>query len=318
MEAPEPQKGDVLKIQMKSDWRSHMLAPATTFILAGSFFLIMLGVVPIWNACSLLQDFNYVFWAGTRTPHWIIVVCVLIVFLYAVTAGVFFRRGNAPAQTEQTVMMLANVFITLFGLFLMISSLSLEWQANSTSDNLLHNCDTSIQTHRLYEYSQVLQNIRATPACAEKFSVEECVGYQDSAPYTGYLKKLENSFRCAGFCYRPKSASSSTQNSLIDLNQQARQRHTDHVTPLALETEGASTKEMGLEASESESRASATYPPTLFSDAGFKTSCDGMAARDMRNFAGDIGIQMFYQGVYLVIISVATGFLKLMGFCVRK
>ena len=61
-----------------------------------------------------------------------------------------------------------------------------------------------------------------------------------------------------------------------------------------------------------------TYPPTLFSDANYKASCEGMAARDMRNFAGDIGFQTFYQGIYLVLIAIATGFLKLIGFCVRK
>merc|ERR1719258_666798 len=61
-----------------------------------------------------------------------------------------------------------------------------------------------------------------------------------------------------------------------------------------------------------------TYPPTLFSDANYKASCEGMAARDMRNFAGDIGFQTFYQGIYLVLIAIATGFLKLIGFCVRR
>ena len=42
------------------------------------------------------------------------------------------------------------------------------------------------------------------------------------------------------------------------------------------------------------------YPPTLFSDANYQASCEGMAARDMKNFSGDIGFQTFYQGIYLV------------------
>ena len=32
-----------------------------------------------------------------------------------------------------------------------------------------------------------------------------------------------------------------------------------------------------------------------------------MAGRDMRNFAGDIGYQTFYQGIYLVVIAIVTG-----------
>merc|ERR1719382_562604 len=60
------------------------------------------------------------------------------------------------------------------------------------------------------------------------------------------------------------------------------------------------------------------YPPTLFSDANYQASCEGMAARDMRNFAGDVGYQTFYQGIYLVLIAIATGFLKLIGFCAQK
>lgn len=307
--------GDVFKAQSKPNWKAAVLSPTIVTMFVGSFLLLMLAVVPIWNANSLLVDFNYVFWAGSHTPHVIIIVCVLIVVFYALTSGIFFRRGNAPAQTEETIMMLATVFISLFGLFLMISSLPLTSQAETTSANLLFNCDTSEQTHRLYEYSQVLQNIRATPACKKKFSVEECDGYQDSAPYTGYLKSMENSFRCAGFCYKAPTASAPSGTSLIGVTQGVRQRHAD---TRSLATEEATMEERSLEASVTELSASATYPPTLFSDANYQVSCDGMAARDMKSFAGDIGRQTFLQGIYLVVIAVATGFLKLLGFCVRK
>merc|ERR1719482_1599797 len=57
------------------------------FMCAGSVFLLMLSIVPIWNACALLQDFNYVFWQGRYIPDWIIFACLVIVFLYGVTSG---------------------------------------------------------------------------------------------------------------------------------------------------------------------------------------------------------------------------------------
>merc|ERR1719199_1089618 len=61
--------------------------------------------------------------------------------------------------------------------------------------------------------------------------------------------------------------------------------------------------------------AFSAYPPTLFSQANFQASCDGMAARNMRNFAGDVADQTFYEGIMLVIVSIIIGFLKLLGFC---
>merc|ERR1719159_456519 len=84
----------------------------------------------------------------------------------------------------------------------MLASGMLTHQAELTRTNLLYRCDTSEQTHRLYEYSQVLHNIRASPECAKKFSVEECDGYESAPPYTSFLKTLESDFRCSGFCYK--------------------------------------------------------------------------------------------------------------------
>lgn len=326
--APVPQRGseivtanlgDSLK---KPDWKSKFTTPKNIFMGVGCVLLGMLSVVPIWNAVILLQDSNYVFWVGRRVPEIVIASCVCIIVLYAITVAIFFRKSHSSVHTEQTIMMIANIFITLFGLFLMMVSLPLTHQSEITYGNLLHRCDYSDQTHRLFEYSQVLQNIRATPACAKKYSIEECDGYEEAAPYTYFLKGMENNFRCAGFCYRPPpvaaaapgpspgEASPAPAAELLSTKQRTR-LHADHVT---LNTEGGAPAPAGPKLEE----AVDTYPPTLFSDSNFQASCDGMAARDMKNFAGDIGQQTFYQGVYLVLIAVITGFLKLMGFCVRK
>merc|ERR1719198_2746783 len=162
--------------------------------------------------------------------------------------------------------MIANIFITLFGLFLMMAAIPLVHQNELTYTNLMHRCMFSDQTHRLFEYSQVLQNIRADPSCASKFSVEECNGYEDAAPYTNFLKGMENSFRCSGFCYHPQKASAS----LLSTKLRTRQEHTDHMTPVSLVEE---------EAEEGEMNADVQYPPTLFSNANYQASCEGMAAR---------------------------------------
>merc|ERR1719487_1149447 len=97
---------------------------------------------------------------------------------------------------------------------------------------------------------------------------------------------MESEFRCSGFCYR--------------------------TTAIAL-----SAKKNATLAKNQPKNTTSKYPPTLFSDANHLATCEGMAARDMKNFAGDVGFQTFYQGIYLVLISIATGFLKIMGFCAR-
>merc|ERR1719498_1520732 len=135
-----------------------------------------------------------------------IFLCVSIIFLYAVTIFAFFSCSRPSVQTEQTIMMIANIFITLLGLVLMLVSLPLSRQSIETYNNLMHRCDYSEQTHRMYEYSQVLHNIRAMPDCAKKFSVEECEGYKEAPPYTTFLKTMENDFRCSGFCYKAPAA----------------------------------------------------------------------------------------------------------------
>lgn len=362
-------------------------SPRNVFMVTGVVLLTLLCIVPVWNAIALLGDSNYTYWVGYTAPFWMITLCLSIVFLYAASVSMFFAHARPQVQTEQTILMIANIFVTLLGLTLMLVSLPMSRQSIETYNNLMHRCDYSEQTHRLYEYSQVLQNIRAQPECATKFSVEECAGYEAALPYTAFLKALETEFRCSGFCYRSaaslavtsvttvaasssnttnaaaanaKGASTAAANATAgsaanstaggngkasgkasgktsgkagsaatDTGLLQSQRHVDHVTPLALLSTGSATvdivktdvqttaSQVGLNAVFLPT-ASVQYPPTLFNDANYQATCEGMAARDMKNFAGDIGFQTFYQGIYLVLIAVATGFMKLIGFCVRK
>jgi len=315
--APAPQKGPALKIESKADQRKKLTATRNILILAGSVLLACLSAVPIWNALILLQDSNYIFWANNRIPRTIIIGCFCIIIFYAVTVMLFFTKPHAATQIENTVMIIGNITITLFGLFLMFASVPLTHQVELTTLNLLHRCETSEQTHRLYEYSQVLQNIRATPECAGKYSIEECHGYEDAPPFTTMLKGMEMNFRCAGFCYSPPSVASESAPAAPDgiaatalISTKRNLRHQ------LLDTDAVQNEESVQETLDRMNLP--TYPPTLFSDENFQASCDAQAARDMKFFAGDIGKQMFWQGIYFVLISVFTGFMGLAGMCVSK
>merc|ERR1719329_610555 len=176
--------------------------PKWAFITVGLLLLVMLCIVPIWNAFALMTDGNFVFWVGRVLPVWMIIICVSIVLAYLIVCLFYFSYSANPGD-ERTILMMANLFVMLLGLALMITSLPITRNSIDTYNNLMYRCDYSDQTHRMWEYSQVLHNIRMQPECARRFSVEECDGYGDAAPYTSFLKAMENDFRCSGFCYRP-------------------------------------------------------------------------------------------------------------------
>jgi hypothetical protein len=321
--------------------QKKLFNPKNVFIGTGIILLMMLCIVPIWNALALLSDFNYTFWVGSEVPTWMVSMCLIIIVLYTITVTVFFTAAKQQVQTEQTIMMIANIFITLLGLVLMLISLPLSRQSMATYNNLMYRCDYSEQTHRLYEYSQVLHNIRRTPACAEKYTVEECPGYEEAPPYTTFLKEMESTFRCSGFCYQASGKAALIESKMepqADRYLANKGHRQDHITPLTLGPAPPAGQVVTLAAASGGAlanqghlvgqvqpstvgrvtEATLTYPPTLFSDANYQASCEGMAARDMKNFSGDVGFQTFYQGIYLVLIAIATGFLKLVGFCVRR
>lgn len=247
-------------------------------VAVGAVLLLLLCIVPVWDAIALLADPSYVFWLGRGTPVAMILASVSVITLYAATMLLFFQHGRPEFQTDLTVMMIATVFVTLLGLSLILIGLPLTQDAANMYSNLKEHCETSPQTQRLYEQSQALQELRREPTCAKKFSVDQCAGYGDASIAEGdgalnaFLRASEARFRCSGFCYRPPTAPA------------------DPTTPMV-------------------------YPPTLFSDKNYKVSCEGMMARDLRNFAEDIGSQTLLQGICLVVTAVLVGFLKIAGFC---
>lgn len=177
--------------------------PRTSVIVVGMCLLTLLSFAPIWNAWTLMEDPNYTFWFGLAVPRWMLFGCIAIIVLYAFTAAMYFNRPRPQMQTEYAIMLTASIFIVVLGMLLYFCSLPLSREAAQSYSDVMYRCDSSEQTQRLYEYSQVLHNIRSMPGCAKKFSVEECEGYEDAEPYTGFLKMMESKFRCSGFCYRP-------------------------------------------------------------------------------------------------------------------
>jgi len=331
--------GEKRRERLSTNFSSDHVFTWTSILLLGT-----LMVIPIWNACSLLVDENYVYWAGRTVPAVMISACIGIMTVYVVTMLLFFKWARPSVRSsEQTVMMIVNMFITLLGLTLMLVSLPLSRQAADTYIALTHRCDYDDLTHRTYEYWTVLHNIRSQPECATATSVEECDGYEQALPYTTFLKTLESQFRCSGFCWKPaptppavadasgggdaaaSSPAPAPATSTTAAPAASAPAPAPAATLVAIRPHGGhhtvTHRKHHMLSFLQEGTADAPaspFPQSLFSHTLAQASCEGMAARDMRNFAGDIGYQTFYQGIYLVVVAIITGFLKLIGACLAR
>jgi len=271
------------------------------FTCAGIALMVMLSAIPVYNAVLLMQDHNFTFWKGRFVPVLIFGLCVSVIISYAVVMMTVFERAPPDEQNYRSLLSIAQLFVAILGMVLVVMSYALSMQSNAAYVDLMYGCPgqnaklpagldrdpwmqrliqpwtlaknarTTEAAYRLFEYSEVLHSIRAMPACANKTSVEHCQGYKHAPPYTTFLKTMESDFKCSGFCFKP----------LNPAQQQG-------------------TSERGA-------------PPTLFSKAGHEPTCEHFLARDMQNFAGDMSVQAFYQGISLLAIAIAMAGTRLAG-----
>jgi hypothetical protein len=375
----------------------------TFYVWGGAFLILMMTVVPVWNMSVLLADFNYVFWAGIHVPRCLIISCVGVIFLYVLFATAVLRRRQS--RMPETIMNTISMFVLLMGFILIVFSIPLQQQVDRTTNNLLYHCRESEQTHRTYEFTKVLQNLRKSPACAKLWSVEQCSGYEEANPYTDFIKDMENKFKCSGFCNKMKlkkvkliikvikkiirrkiirhrylhhgrfphfpgmpgyvppgnfpkyplalgetsaevqgqsdEAAATAEAINMDVYMDAKTEnqiyaeagnHMDAQTWAEVESDLAYnlTKADRSEAlaavvaeakggndavSSAQTKMALEYPSTLFSDADYEASCDGMSARELLATAGDISFQTFYLGCYWILICTVTGMLRMSGAC---
>eukprot|EP00930_Biecheleria_cincta_P103420 TRINITY_DN9538_c0_g1_i2.p1 TRINITY_DN9538_c0_g1~~TRINITY_DN9538_c0_g1_i2.p1 ORF type:complete len:304 (+),score=40.07 TRINITY_DN9538_c0_g1_i2:98-1009(+) len=271
------------------------------FTCTGVALMVMLSAIPVYNAVLLMQDANFTFWKGRFVPGLIFGLCVSVIISYAAVMMTLFERAPPDEQNYRTLLSIAQLFVAILGLVLVIMSYALSMQADTAYVDLMYGCPgqttklpagidrdpwmqrlakpwslagsakTSEQAYRLFEYSEVLHTIRATPACANQTSVEHCPGYKRAPPYTTFLKAMESDFKCSGFCFKPLTTA-----------------------------QHDATSDRGA-------------PPTLFTKSAHVATCEHILARDMQNFAGDMSVQAFYQGISLLAIAIAMAGTRLVG-----
>lgn len=327
--------------------------PRNLYIGTGAVLLAIICLLPISNALALLQEPTYTLIHGSDVPNRILLICLGTVTLYGGAIVVFLVYAKQQETAEQMLLVIVTAFVAFLGLALMLVSMSLSQQAMHTYSNLMFTCDSALETRRLYEYSEVLLNIRAAPDCHGKYSVEECPGYDDAPPYTETLKAMEDTYRCIGFYHghvpvdtpHPSAASSvvpwagikaipnasAAAAAHLQLGRSGLRGHTaagrlkrshrrlpgSHPAAAThLASVGGSTQDNG--GSGTTDPTAPASPRALFSDATYREPCERLAARDVKNFAGEIAAVSFYQGLYLEVVAAVIGLLKLTDSCVRK
>mmetsp|Transcript_3683 Transcript_3683/g.11591 ORF Transcript_3683/g.11591 Transcript_3683/m.11591 type:complete len:411 (+) Transcript_3683:80-1312(+) len=291
------------------------------FMAMGLILLAMLCFLPIWDSVEMLRNFNYAFWGQRGLPVTVIVISCIILVTFFFSTEAFFGRWKHELHTTQSLVVMAALFITLLGLVLVLVSLPLSQRAVETHNDIVYQCANSQATRHLRVHYMNLLNLRQTPDCMQKYSIEACTGFEEEKPYTGYLRDMETHFRCSGFCYEQPAAGANsswtTGSSLVQLpaaeaapSRQRPQARGGHGREGHLSTDEAASRDArrrALSALQTGQTVAATFPPTLFSQANFEASCDGAAARNLINFTRDTGYQMWYMGIVLIALSMCMG-----------
>lgn len=180
--------------------------------LSALFVMVMLVLIPMWDAVSLLKDPVWMYMAGDMLPNVLLGCSIVIPTIFMLTVFLLNKcvRGGVT-QPDQTILGCALLFILLLGSTLVTIAEPMTLQARMSTQDLLVNCESSMMTRPLFTEYQALQKLRSTPLCAKKASIEECADYKATTE-SAWLQKWEEYMRCSGFCFYPKEASKATKS----------------------------------------------------------------------------------------------------------
>jgi len=278
------------------------------FRCAGASLLLVLCALPVWDAFALLNDFNYTFWAGRNQPFALVLVAIVLFIVFFITADGFFREMPHQHRTTQTLAMIASIFVTCWGLSLVLVSMPVALKANNAHNMLLYQCTTDQSSASLRLHYAELLGLRLQPACATMYSVEDCSGFVEKEPYTSYLRALELNYQCSGFCYVPSEtlAASTASSALPQVDAAAGSAAFLRRAPPAVPSAGAGLVVVN-HTKPSDPFSDIVHPPTLFSTVNFQVTCDGAAARQLVNFAVSLANESWFIGITCIALAIVMG-----------
>lgn len=326
-------------------------------LLAGIGVLGLLSLVPVWSAVAMLRDPVYMWFLGDGAPGAIVIFFPSVVLLYIFAVIALWGRAPLEARKQQNLLMLAMFFVTVLGAGCLIMAGPLRRRGEDFSDTVFTVCNKLGTFDSLTSTSQQLIQLRETPECAGKLSVELCEGYNRSS-YTKVLKAMEETLHCSGWCQLSSLALPHSDGILLGMAVGVGGDVASLIqrgAVLSVERRSAARAAAGAQASPrpmvfsggaspSPTRTSSPssipgrgrgggsllqevlvhgasiavgelpgYPPTLFSLANYQATCDGMAARSIKGVLSDTATELHYEGIALMFVPVAVGFLVIFG-----
>eukprot|EP00927_Polykrikos_kofoidii_P058564 TRINITY_DN5315_c0_g1_i2.p1 TRINITY_DN5315_c0_g1~~TRINITY_DN5315_c0_g1_i2.p1 ORF type:complete len:678 (+),score=107.38 TRINITY_DN5315_c0_g1_i2:123-2156(+) len=202
---------------MKNNQLTRSLAHMrNVWCFVGLFVLLMLVMIPVWNADWLLKDPAFVYFAGRTVPRAILSVCIALPIIYVCIVSLLFKRGELKFITEQTMLGVSVVFLTTLGLALMLISMPMQYFATNTYRDIVYSCTTAPKSRELFQTSQALHLLRRSSKCATQLSVTACAGFE-STVYTEVLEAMELRYQCSGFCYEPQEVEEPKVTALLQV-----------------------------------------------------------------------------------------------------
>jgi len=164
------------------------------------FMMMGLCALPVMGALAVLSDENYTFWMGTFWPYMVIGGCSLVFVIFCLTMHGLLQWALPEHRSQFTMAFTWATFAALLGVMLVPMALLANKEAMNIASTVSQGCLTAMpQSEWLVDYSQVLYNIRMSPACLGATSVTECQGWAANK-YTNYLEYLEDDFHCGPLC----------------------------------------------------------------------------------------------------------------------
>jgi hypothetical protein len=186
----------------KAPMRYDLQALEESLVYVACIMMFFFCLLPIMGALALLMDINYRFWMGTFWPWAIILGSVFVFGTFATAVCMLFRNAGPEHRSQFTMFFTWSTFSAFMGVLLIPAALFANRDLAHIAGTVGQGCLSTLpQSELLVDYSQVLYNIRLSPDCTNKGSVEDCNGYK-SNQYTDYLYYLENEFFVGHFARR--------------------------------------------------------------------------------------------------------------------
>jgi hypothetical protein len=181
--------------------------------------------LPLYVASVLLLDMDFRFWEGWKFPVMLFALLIGYAILLVLTMVCLYFRAFSNLNAHTTALV-TSLFVAILGLALLLLSAPTSQSLYVTAGRIQKGCSSTVQEVMiLRDYDQVIHNIRMTPACMMRETVEECEGWAANW-YTSYIKYLEEEYRCGPICPQVHSIAA------LQVNQSVGQsRHSSHSHP---------------------------------------------------------------------------------------